>query len=75
MKDINKAGYTYLGILETDQMKEKEMKKKFSKEYLRRLRLILKSKLNRRNKVMAVNTFVNSFCNEIWPRNSEMEYR
>ena len=57
MKDIDETGYTYLGILETDKIKEKEMKEKFSKEYLRRLRLILRSKLNGRNKIMAVNTW------------------
>ena len=57
MKDINETGFTYLGILETDKIKEKEMKEKFSKEYLRRLRLILRSKLNGRNKIMAVNTW------------------
>ena len=60
MKDIDETGYTYLGILETDKIKEKEMKEKFSKEYLRRLRLILRSKLNGRNKIMAVNTWVAS---------------
>ena len=38
-------------------MKEKEMKEKFSKEYLGRLKLILRSKLNGRNKIMAVNTW------------------
>ena len=37
--------------------KEKEMKNKFCKEYLRWLRLILRSKLNGRNKIMAVNTW------------------
>ena len=60
MKDIDETGYTYLGILETDKIKEKEMKEKFSREYLRRLRLILRSKLNGRNKIMAVNTWVAS---------------
>ena len=30
---------------------------KFTKEYLQRLRLILRSKLNGRNKIMAVNTW------------------
>ena len=58
MKDIDETGYTYLGIWETDKIKEKEIKEKFSKEYLRRLRLILRSKLNGRNKIMAVNTWV-----------------
>ena len=33
------------------------MNEKFSKEYLRRLRLILRSKLNGRNNIMAVNTW------------------
>ena len=60
MKDIDETGYTYLAILETDKIKEKEMKEKFSREYLRRLRLILRSKLNGRNKIMAVNTWVAS---------------
>ena len=32
MKDTDEAGYTYLGILEIDKIKEKEMKEKFSKE-------------------------------------------
>ena len=57
MKDIDETGYTYLRILETDKIKKKEMKEKFSKEYLRRLRLILRSKLNGRNKIMAANTW------------------
>ena len=51
------GGYSYLWILVTDKIKEKEMKEKFRKEYLRRLRLILRSKLNGRNKIMAVNTW------------------
>ena len=34
MKDIGETGYTYLGILKTKKIKEKEMKEKFSKEYL-----------------------------------------
>ena len=34
MKDIDGTSYTYLGILETNKIKEKEMKEKFSQEYL-----------------------------------------
>ena len=41
MKDIDETGFTYLGILETYKIKAKEMKEKFSKEYLLRLQLIL----------------------------------
>ena len=55
MKGIDETGYTYLEILETDKIKEKEMKGQFSKEYLRQLRLVLRSKLNGRNKIMTVN--------------------
>ena len=55
MKGIDETGYTYLEILETDKIKEKEMKGKFSKEYLRQLRLVLRSKLNGRNTIMTVN--------------------
>ena len=58
MQDIDDTDYTYLGILETDKVKEKEMKEKSSKKYLRRLRLTLGSKLNGRNKIMILNTWV-----------------
>ena len=47
MKDIHESGYTYLGILEIDKIKEKEMKEKFSREYLLWLRLILRLKLSK----------------------------
>ena len=56
MKDSDETGHTYVVILETDKTKEKEMKERFSKEHLRRLRLISRQKLNARHKIMAVNT-------------------
>ena len=46
MKDIDEIGYKYLGIVEFDKIKETEMKGKFAAEYKRRLKLVLKSKLN-----------------------------
>ena len=49
MKAINDEGYKYLGILESDKIKENEMKLEFVKEYKRRVRLTLKSKLNGKN--------------------------
>ena len=55
MKDIDQTGYKYLGILETEKIKEKKMKEKFSKEYLPRLKLILRLKLNGRNKIIPLN--------------------
>ena len=38
--------YKYLGILEVDKFLEEKMKLIVSKEYIRRLRKVLKSKLN-----------------------------
>ena len=55
IKAIDLEAYKYLGILEADKIKENEMKEMFSKEYLRRTKLIMRSKLNGRNKIMAVN--------------------
>ena len=55
MKQVGQEGYTYLGIIELDKIKEAEMKEKITKEYKRRQRLILKSKLNGRNKVTEIN--------------------
>ena len=57
MKEVDENGYTYLGILELDEIKEHEMKIKVTAEYKRRLRLILKSKLNGKNKIQAINTW------------------
>ena len=50
MKTIDEEGYKYLGMLEYDNVKEKEMKTEFFREYKRRIRLILISKLNGKNK-------------------------
>ena len=49
-------GYKYLGILEADDVKHNDMKQSISKEYLRRIRKILKSKLNGGNVVSAINS-------------------
>ena len=48
--------YKYLGILEADKFLEDKMKLNFWKEYIGRLRKILKSKLNGGNLVHGVNT-------------------
>ena len=57
MKEVESEGYRYLRILELNKVKDKEMKEQFQKEYMRRLNSVLKSKLNRRNKILAVNTW------------------
>ena len=52
-----RESYKYLGILEADKFLEGKIKFNVSKEYIRRLRKVLKSKLNGRNLVRDVNTW------------------
>ena len=48
--------YKYLGILEADIIKQAEIKEKIQKEYLRRTRKLLETKLNSRNLIKGINT-------------------
>ena len=57
IKEIDKdRGYKCLGVLEADKIKDKEMKEKIQKEFFRRVRRILKSKLNSGNTILAANS-------------------
>ena len=47
----------YLGILEADTIKQVEMKNKIQKEYLRRTRNLVESKLSCRNLIKKINTW------------------
>ena len=49
--------YKYLGILEADTIIQVEMKEKIQKEYLRRTRKLLETKLNSRNLIKGINTW------------------
>ena len=49
--------YKYLGILEADTIKQVEMKDKMQKEYLRRTRKLLETKLSNRNLIKGINTW------------------
>ena len=49
--------YEYLGILEADTIKQVEMKDKIRKEYLRRTRKLLETKLSCRNLIKGINTW------------------
>ena len=49
--------YKYLGILEADTIKQVEMKNKIQKEYVRRTRKQLETKLNSRNLIKGINTW------------------
>ena len=52
-----KETYKYLGILEADTIKQVEMKGKIQKEYLRRTRKLLETKLSSRNLIKEINTW------------------
>ena len=47
----------YIGILEADTIKQVEMKNKIQKEYLRRTRKLLETKLSGRNLMKGINTW------------------
>ena len=49
--------YKYLGILEAYTIKQVEMKDKIQKEYLRRTRKLLETKLSSRNLIKGINTW------------------
>ena len=48
--------YEYLGILVADTIKQLGMKEKIQKEYLRRTRKLLETKLYCRNLIKGINT-------------------
>ena len=49
--------YKYLGILEANTIKQVEMKDRIRKEYLRRTRKLLETKLSNRNLIKGMNTW------------------
>ena len=59
--------YRYLGILEADTIKQVEMKNKIQKEYLRRSRKLLETKLNSRNLIKGINTWAVSLVRYAGP--------
>ena len=56
MKTVEEGGYKYLGILEHDDLLHEKMKSKIKIEYFRRLKKVLKSKLNGKNVIVVINT-------------------
>ena len=56
-EELNQEGTCkYLGADESDGIQHRKMKEKIRKEYLRRVRLILRTELNGINKIEAVNS-------------------
>ena len=52
-----KETYKYLSILEADTIKQMEMKEKIKKEYLRRTKQLLETKLCCRNLIKGIDTW------------------
>ena len=56
-EDLDQAEtYKYLGMEEGEGVQHHKMKVNIRKEYKRRIKLVLKSELNARNKIAAINT-------------------
>ena len=51
----DKKGYKYLGIREMYDIFQEKMKEKFQKEHYKRVRALLKCKLNGENVINAIN--------------------
>ena len=49
-------GYKYLGVLEADDIMHDEVKRSMKKEYIRRVKKTLSSKLNAGNVIKAINS-------------------
>ena len=67
--------YKYLGILEVDKFLEEKMKLNVWKKYIRRIRKVLKSKLNGGNLVHGVNTWAVSLLrySAAWLQNGDLK--
>ena len=57
MKEIDIAGYRYLGMPQDDQITHWKMKKKLEEEYLRRVKKLVKSKLQKKNMIDRINVW------------------
>ena len=62
-----KEASKYLSILEADTIKQVEVKEKIKKEYLRRTRKLLKTKLSSRNLIKGINTWAAPFVRYLGP--------
>ena len=68
IREVEEDGYKYHGVLEQGSVKEKEMRDLVCKEYFRRVKLIMKSRSNGQNMIMAMNACVGSVYDKIWSR-------
>ena len=57
IREVEECKNKYLGITEYDKIEENAMKENFRKEYIRRIKVIMKSKPHGMNKLKAMNTW------------------
>ena len=57
MKELDENGYKYLGVLEGEDIMHREMKKKVKEEYLRRVKLVARSRLYAGNLIKGINAW------------------
>ena len=57
MKEVDQEGYKYLGVLQLDKVMNMEMKESIRNEYIRRVKLICKSKLYAGNFITGMNAW------------------
>ena len=57
MGEVDENGYKYLGVLEGADIMQKEMKEKVRQEYMKRVKLVAKSKLYGRNLIKAIDAW------------------
>ena len=57
MREVNLDGYKYLGVLELESIMNREMKEKVKSEYIRRIKKLLRSQLNRANVIAGMNAW------------------
>ena len=55
--EVGVGGYKYLGVLELDKIMCDEMRRKLKKVYQKRITLLMKTHLNRKNLFLALNTW------------------
>ena len=55
--EVGVGGYKYLGVLELDKIMCDEMRRKLKKVYQKRITLLMKIHLNRKNLFLALNTW------------------
>ena len=58
IEEADEEGYEHLEILERDDICQEELKEKIQKEYYKRFRAVLKSKLNGGNVINAINIWI-----------------